>query len=409
MSQHFYIYAKNRSDVNGGIEMKFSKKILNIKPSATMSISDMAKAMKAEGKPVLSFGAGEPDFGSPDAANEAAIEAIKRGESHYTPTAGIAELRTEVCSYYKKRFGLDYAPNQVVVAPGAKPVLYEAMQTLIDDGDEVILFAPAWVSYVEQIHMAGGREKVVDTISTDFLPTKGNLLAAIGERTVGIVVNSPSNPTGAIYPAEILKMIADVAREKDLWIIFDEIYERLAYAPAKHVNILNAAPEAKERVILINGASKTYAMTGWRIGYAIGPNEIISKMNALQTHLTSNACSIAQWAALGALKNANGDAEKMRAEFEKRRRVIVDMLRDMPYVKVKEPEGAFYVFADIRGCPIPDDMKFCAELLDKKYVAAVPGSAFFAPGFLRLSYACSMENIKAGMTRMKEFMESLKK
>lgn len=387
--------------------MNFSKRIMNIKPSATLSISDKAKAMKAEGKPVLSFSAGEPDFKSPEAANSAAIEAIKRGESHYTPTPGIPELRAEVCRYYKNRFGLDYAPGQVTVAPGAKPLLYEAMQALVDEGDEVILFAPAWVSYVEQIHMAGGREKVIDTISTNLLPTKEKLIEAIGKKTVGIVINSPSNPTGAIYPAETLKMIADVAKENDLWIIFDEIYERLAYEPAKHVNILNAAPDVKDRVLLINGASKAFAMTGWRVGYALGPKDLMAKMNTLQAHLTSNACSVAQWAALGALSGAEDDVEMMRREFAKRRRTMVDMLRDMPYVKVKEPEGAFYIFADIRSCPLPDDMEFCAKLLEDKYVAAVPGTAFFAPGFIRLSYACAMETIKEGMTRMKEFMESL--
>ncbi|MBQ9882671.1 MAG: pyridoxal phosphate-dependent aminotransferase [Synergistes sp.] len=387
--------------------MNFSKRIMNIKPSATLSISDKAKAMKAEGKPVLSFSAGEPDFKSPEAANTAAIEAIRRGESHYTPTSGIAELRSEVCRYYKERFGLDYAPNQVTVAPGAKPLLYEALQALADEGDEVILFAPAWVSYVEQIHMAGGKEKVVDTISTDLLPLREKLEEAIGKKTAGIIINSPSNPTGAIYPAETLRMIADVAKEHDLWIIFDEIYERLAYEPAKHVNILNAAPEVKDRVLLINGASKAYAMTGWRIGYALGPKELMAKINTLQTHLTSNPCSIAQWAALGALRGAEDDVEMMRREFAKRRSVMVEMLRDMPYIRVKEPEGAFYVFPDIRNCPIPDDMEFCARLLESKYVAAVPGTAFFAPGFLRFSYACSMETIKEGMTRMKEFMESL--
>lgn len=389
--------------------MKFSKKILNIAPSATVSISAAAKNMKAEGKPVLSFSMGEPDFGSPKAANDAAIDAIKRGESHYTLNTGIIELRKAVCDYYKNRFGLDYTPAEVIVAAGAKPLLYEAMEALVDEGDEVVLFAPAWVSYVEQLHMAGGVEKVVDTMSTGLIPTKEKLLEAIGPKTVGIVVNSPSNPTGAIYPEETLRMIAEVAIEKDLWIIFDEMYERFAYAPAKHVNILNACPEAKDRVIIVNGVSKTYAMTGWRIGYALGPKEIIAKMATLQTHLTSNASSIAQWGAYGAITGAEEDVEKMRAEFEKRRRVIVDMINDIPGLKVREPEGAFYVFADVTGCPVPDDMKFCEMLLNEKYVAAVPGTAFFAPGYIRLSYACSMENIKEGMKRMKEFVEGLSK
>ncbi len=389
--------------------MKFSKKILIIAPSATVSISATAKNLKTEGKPVLSFSMGEPDFDSPTAACSEAIEAIKRGETHYTLNTGIMELRKAVCDYYKKRFDLEYSPSEVIVAAGAKPLLYEAMQALVDDGDEVVLFAPAWVSYIEQLHMAGGIEKIVDTISTGLLPIKEKLVNAIGPKTVGIIVNSPSNPSGAIYPEETLRMIAEAAIENDLWIIFDEIYERFAYAPAKHVNILNVAPEAKDRVVLINGVSKAFAMTGWRIGYALGPDKIIAKMGTLQTHLTSNASSIAQWAAYGALKDADADVEKMVAEFEKRRDVIVSMINDIPGLKVRAPEGSFYVFADITGCPVPDDMKFCEMLLKEKYVAAVPGAAFLAPGYIRLSYACSMEDIKEGMTRMKDFVKGLER
>ncbi|MDO4987854.1 MAG: pyridoxal phosphate-dependent aminotransferase, partial [Synergistes sp.] len=371
-------------------------------------ISGRAKTMKAEGKPVLSFSMGEPDFSSAAAANEAAIAAIKRGESHYTLNTGIMDLRKEICAYYKKRFGLEYTTDEVIVASGAKALLYELLQTLADDGDEVVLFAPAWVSYAEQVQLAGAKYKIVDTIETDLLPAKERLLAAISDKTVGIILNSPSNPTGAIYPEETLKMIAEVAKEHDLWIIFDEIYERFAYSPAKHVNILNVAPEIRDRVILVNGVSKSFAMTGWRVGYGLAPKEIIAKTAALQSHLTSNACSVAQWAALGALQGADADVENMRCEFEKRRSVIISMLRDMPYVKVKEPDGAFYVFADLRDCPIPDDMVFCERLLNEKYVALVPGSAFFAPGFVRISYACSPEDIKEGMSRMKEFLVGLR-
>lgn len=389
--------------------MKFSKRIMNIQPSATLSISGKAKSMKAEGKPVISFSAGEPDFSSPPSANEAAIEAIKRGESHYTLNPGIIELRKEICGYYQKRFGLSYEPSEVIVSSGAKPLLYEAIQALVDDGDEVILFSPAWVSYVEQIHMAGGIEKIVDTIATDLLPTKENLEAAITPKTAGIILNSPCNPTGVIYPEETMKMIADAAREHGLWIIFDEIYERLAYAPAKHINLLNVAPDMKDSVLIINGVSKTYAMTGWRIGYALGPAELIKKINTLQTHLTSNASSIAQWAALGALQGADEDVKKMHAAFEKRRELIVKLVNDMPGVSAREPEGAFYILVDVRKSPIPDDMEFCRRLLEEKYVAAVPGTAFFAPGFVRFSYACSEDNINEGMKRMKEFLEELGK
>ena len=387
--------------------MKMSKRILEIQPSATLSISAKAKTMKAEGKPIISFSLGEPDFNSPECASKAAIEAIGRGESHYTLNSGILELRNEVCNYYKRRFGLEYTPDEVLIASGAKPLLYEALQMLVDPGDEVLLFSPAWVSYVEQIHLAGGKDVIVDTLKTDLIPTKEALEAVLSEKTVGMIVNSPSNPSGAIYNEETLKMIADIARERDLWIIFDEIYERLVYAPAKHVNILNVAPDLRDKVILINGASKAYAMTGWRIGYALGPKPLIAKMNTLQTHLTSNASSIAQWAAWGAVKDADPDVEKMREAFEERRGVILGLVRDMPYVKVRDPEGAFYIFIDVRESPIPDDMKFCEKLLEEKFVAAVPGTAFFAPGFIRFSYACSMENIREGMGRLKEFLQAL--
>lgn len=387
--------------------MKMSKRILEIQPSATLSISAKAKTMKAEGKPMISFSLGEPDFNSPECASKAAIEAIERGESHYTLNSGILELRKEVCNYYKRRFGLEYAPDEVLIAPGAKPLLYQALQMFVDPGDEVLLFSPAWVSYVEQIHLAGGKEVIVDTLKTDLIPTKEAVEAVLSNKTVGMIINSPSNPSGAIYNEETLKMIADIAREKDLWIIFDEIYERLVYAPAKHVNILNVAPDLRDKVILINGASKAYAMTGWRIGYALGPKPLIAKMNTLQTHLTSNASSIAQWAAWGAVKDADPDVERMREAFEERRGVILGLVRDMPYVKVRDPEGAFYIFIDVRESPIPDDMKFCEKLLEEKFVAAVPGAAFYAPGFVRFSYACSMDNIREGMQRLKEFLKAL--
>ncbi len=384
-----------------------SKRILEIQPSATLSISAKAKNMKAEGKPVISFSLGEPDFNSPECASKAAIDAINRGESHYTLNSGIPELRKEVSNYYKRRFNLEYAPDEVLIAPGAKPLLYQALQMLVDPGDEVLLFSPAWVSYVEQVHLAGGKDIIVDTLKTDLIPTKEAIEDVLSSKTVGMIINSPSNPSGAIYDEETLKMIADIAREKDLWIIFDEIYERLVYGPAKHVNILNVAPDLRDRVIIINGASKAYAMTGWRIGYALAPKPLIAKMNTLQTHLTSNASSIAQWAAWGAVKDADPDVEKMRQAFEERRGVILGLVRDMPYVKVRDPEGAFYIFIDVRESPIPDDMVFCEKLLEEKFVAAVPGAAFFAPGFIRFSYACSMENIREGMGRLKEFLSSL--
>ena len=360
--------------------MKMSKRILEIKPSATLSISAKAKTMKAEGKPIISFSLGEPDFNSPECASKAAIDAINRGESHYTLNSGIIELRKEICNYYKRRFGLEYTPDEVLVAPGAKPLLYEALQMLVDPGDEVLLFSPAWVSYVEQVHLAGGKDVIVDTLKTDLIPTKEAIEAVLSDKTVGMIINSPSNPSGAIYNEETLKMIADVAREKDLWIIFDEIYERLVYAPAKHVNILNVAPDLRDKVIIINGASKAYAMTGWRIGYALAPKPLIAKMNTLQTHLTSNASSIAQWAAWGAVKDADPDVEKMREAFEERRKVILELVRSMPYVKVRDPEGAFYIFIDVRESRSPTILSSAKNSWRKNLLPQFPALRSSPPG-----------------------------
>lgn len=386
--------------------MKTSKRISDIKPSATVSVTAKAKAMKAEGRPVISFSLGEPDFASPECAAKAAADAIRRGESHYTLNSGIIELRREICSYYKRRFGLEYGADEVIVSSGAKAALYEALQALVDPGDEVVLFAPAWVSYAEQVRLAGGRVSLVDMARTGLVPTKENLLAAVSGNTVGMIINSPNNPTGAMLSEESLRMIADVARKKNLWIIYDEIYERLAYS-AKHINILQVAPDLRDQVVIVNGASKAYAMTGWRIGYALAAGDFVSKMNKLQAHLTSNPSSISQWAALGAMRDGDPVVETMRKAFAERRSVVLSLIADMPYVKVREPEGAFYVFIDIRECPLPDDTRFCERLLEEKYVSAVPGTAFFAPGFVRFSYASSMENIKAGMARVKDFLNSL--
>ena len=384
--------------------MKFSKRILNIQPSATLSISGKAKTMKAEGKPVISFSAGEPDFNSPKSAREAGIDAINRGESHYTLNPGIIELRQEVCSYYKRRFGLDYTPAEVIIAPGAKPLLYEALQALVDEGDEVILFAPAWVSYVEQLHMAGGVEKVVDTIATGLLPTRESLLAAIGPKTVGLILNSPSNPTGAIYPEETMKMIAEVAKEKDLWIIFDEIYERFAYAPAKHVNILNVAPEIKDRVLIINGVSKAYAMTGWRLGYACGPAPIIKIMTKIHQSAIMSAPTTSQYAAITALKECDGEIDRMRDEYNMRRRLVVRSFNDMG-LTCFEPRGAFYAFPCIKSTGM-SSQEFCTKLLEQKHVAIIPGDAFGASGegYCRVSYAYSVEHLTEALKRIREFL-----
>ena len=380
---------------------------MQIQESATLAVSAKAKELKAAGKPVLSFSAGEPDFVSPKAALDAARAAIDRGETHYTANSGIAELKTAVRDYYKNRFGLEYAAPEVIVASGAKPLIYEAVQVLVDPGDEVLLFAPAWVSYVEQVNLAEGKAVAIETADTGFMPTREAIEKCLSPKTVGMIVNTPNNPTGAVYDEQTLGMLAEIAKEKDLWIIYDEIYERLAYGDAKHINILSVAPEIRDRVLLVNGVSKAYCMTGWRIGYALGPKEVISKIDSIQGHLTSNASSIAQWASVGAINEAEEDVERCRGVFEKRRDLIYGLLSDIPGLNLDKPTGAFYVFFDVRDTKIPDDVEFCTRLLESKYVAAVPGAAFLAPGFIRMSYACSEDDIKEGMKRLKEFVASL--
>lgn len=387
--------------------MKISKRAQNIQPSATLAVTAMAKKLKAEGKPVLSFSAGEPDFVSPEPAMRGARAALDRGETHYTPNSGIPELKKAIAKYYEDKFGLKYDPSEVLVSSGAKPLIYEALQALVDPADEVLLFAPAWVSYVEQINIAEGVAIIVDTMESNFEPTREAVENSLSSKTVGMIINSPNNPTGAVYSEETIKILADIAVKNDLWIIYDEIYERLVYGGEKHANILEVVPEIRDRVILVNGVSKAYCMTGWRIGYALAPRKVIAKMDDIQSHLMSNASSIAQWAALAAIEEADPDVERCRVQFEKRRDLIFRLLSEIKGLKLHKPKGAFYAFFDVRDTPIPDDMKFCERLLADKNVALVPGSAFLAPGFVRMSYACCEDDISEGAARLKEFIESL--
>ncbi|MDR1132999.1 MAG: pyridoxal phosphate-dependent aminotransferase [Synergistaceae bacterium] len=389
------------------MKLKISKRAEKIKPSATLAVSALAREMKSAGRPVLSFSAGEPDFRSPARAIQEAADAMARGETRYTATSGIPELKAAIAGYYKGRFGLEYKPSEVIVTGGAKAALFEAISVLVDEGDEVLLPRPAWVSYVEQIELAGGTAKTADTSDTGFVPTKERMLAALSDKTVGIIINTPHNPTGAVYGESAALAVADIARERGLWVIYDEIYERLVYGGARHVNIVQAAPDIRDRVILINGVSKTFSMTGWRIGYALGPEDIIKKMDDIQSQIASNPSSISQWASVGAYAGADDETEARRAEFERRRDVLLGILGGIEGLSITRPDGAFYAFLDVRGTKIPDDMEFCRRLLEEKNVALVPGAAFLAPGFVRMSYACSEENIRVGATRIGEFIRGL--
>ena len=395
--------------------MKTSVRASRMEPSATLAVVNKAKALKYEGKPVISFGAGEPDFDSPAAAASCAERAIKEGKTHYTQSNGILELREAVASYYSDRFGLDYPADQVIIGPGAKPLIYGSLASLVDPEDEVLVFSPAWVSYVEQIRLLDGRASIVDTVTTGNVPLASKVAEAVTPRTVGMLINTPNNPTGAVYGEEALREIAEIALEHDLWIIYDEIYERLVYGNSTHLNIATLVPEVADRTIQINGVSKAFAMTGWRIGYALAPKWLSPKIGAIQGHLTSNACTIAQWASLGALKGAEEDVVRMRNEFARRRAIITDLLKEMPLVSFSEPQGAFYVFLNVAGAlgglfngkKLEDDATFCEALLETEYVAAVPGAAFLAPGHIRLSYANSEAEIREGMARLKRFLGSI--
>lgn len=395
--------------------MYVSTRARKMEPSATLAVTAKAKSLKREGKPVISFGAGEPDFNSPPSALRFAEEAMKKGQTHYTPGTGIPELREAVCAYYKEHFGLEYKPADVVVGAGAKPLLYEALGCLLDPGDEVLVFTPAWVSYVEQIRFFDGKAVLIDTSKTDFVPRIEDVRKAVTPRTRAMIINTPNNPTGAVYDEQCLRDLGKLAVEKDITILYDEIYERLVYGNAVHHQILNLVPEAREHTIIINGVSKAFAMTGWRIGYALGPSSIMGYLGDLQGHITSNACSVAQWASVGALKEAEQDVVTMHKAFSKRRDLIVELMKEMPYISFTEPKGAFYVWFNIEnalgksweGQSLTDDTTFCKVLLESKYVALVPGSAFMADGNVRISYSNSEEEIREGMRRFKEFLSEL--
>jgi aspartate aminotransferase len=376
-------------------------------------MTNKVREKEAAGIKIITFISGDPNYDSPLSAQEYSHKAIREGKTHYPPTQGIIELRKSVSDYYQSRFGLSYENNEIVIGAGAKPLIYEAFGCLIDSDDEVIILSPAWVSYAEQVNLFDGRIVVVNTADTDFVPDHVRIANACTSRTVAIVLNSPNNPSGTVYPAETLRAIGLLAKEKNIMIINDEIYERFVYG-GEYNHILNVVPEARDYVININGVSKSFAMAGWRIGYALGSQKLIKAISDMQGHLTSGASSISQWASLGALCEAHDECEKMRLELSVRRELLLDLLRNIPDIKYPHPQGAFYVFLDISAYLTPnvhflkDDVTFCLELLERKCVGMVPGSAFFNPGFIRISYSCSEKSIKEGIARFVEFLSEIK-
>ena len=389
--------------------MVLSQRVKKIAPSPTLGLSAAAKELKAQGHDVIEFGAGEPDFNTPDNIKASGIKAIEDNHTRYTANLGIKELRDAICEKLEKDNGLKYTPDQVIVSSGAKHSVYNAIMALCDVGDEVIIPAPYWVSYPEMVNLADGIPVVLPTTGdTNYKITAQQLRDAITPKSKLIILNSPNNPTGAVYTEAELREIAQVCVENNLYVISDEIYEKLIYDGEKHVSIASFGDDIKKLTITINGVSKAYAMTGWRIGYAVAEKEIVKAMDALQSHATSAPASMAQKAAYEAIAGSQDAVEEMRKEFDKRRKFIVDELNNIPGIVCQVPKGSFYAFPDIKGLygktidgvVIESDEDFSKLLLEKVYVAVVPGSAFGSPGNLRLSYASSIEYMKKGLDRI---------
>ena len=385
-----------------------------VQASSTMAIDALAKQMKADGVDVVGFGAGEPDFNTPDHIKAAAEQAIAENVTRYTPASGTAALKQAVCRRMREDCGLEYQPSQVVVTSGAKHCVYIALRALVNPGDEVILPAPFWVSYLELIKMAGGVPVVVAAQeSAGFKMTAEQLAAAITPRTKALILNNPSNPTGMVYSKEELAAIARVCVEKDIYVISDEIYYGLLYDGVKSVSFASLGEDVKERTILINGVSKSYAMTGWRIGYLLSGENIAKVMANYLSHSTGSPSSVSQAASVAALNGPQDCVEAMRRAFEERRNYIVERVNAMDGVSCIKPEGAFYIMMNvekqlgrtIHGELIRTGDDFSAALLKHGLVATVPCSGFGAPGFVRWSYATSMDNIKKGMDRLEEFLK----
>lgn len=393
------------------MSIKLSKRALEISPSLTLEITDKAQKMKKSGIDIIGFGAGEPDFDTPKNIQEAGIDAIETGKTRYTAASGIPELKTAICEKLRKDNNLEYDNSNILVSSGAKHSIFNAFYAILNPGDEVIIPVPYWVSYPEFIKVVGGTPVLVKTKeANEFKYTKECLEKAINENTKVIVLNSPSNPTGTVYNREELEMIAEIAVKNNIFVLSDEIYEKLVYDGEEHISIASLNPEIKKLTIVINGMSKAFAMTGWRIGYAAADSEIIKVMSNIQSHTTSNASSISQYASVEGLNGDQAVISEMRDEFDKRRVYMVDRINKINYLSCKMPKGAFYVMANIekakektiKGVEIKDSLDFTSLLLEEARVAVVPGIAFGDDNYVRLSYATSMENIKKGLDRIEE-------
>jgi len=396
--------------------LTLSSRVQAIKPSPTLAITAKAKLLQAEGVDVVNFGAGEPDFDTPDNIKAAGIKAIEDGFTNYTAVPGIPQLRQAIVAKLKRENNLDYAENEIVVSCGGKHSFYNLAQALLDPGDEVIIPAPYWVSYPPMVSLAGGVPVVLETTQDEgFKLSPERLQAAITPKTRAVIINSPSNPTGAAYSEDELRALAEVAVKNSILLISDEIYEHIIYDGFVQLSPAELSPEIKAHCIILNGVSKSYSMTGWRIGFTAGPAPLIAAMTKIQSQSTSNPTSISQMAAIEAYNGPQDYVVNVLTDFSERRAFIIKALNEIPGISCFNPQGAFYAFPNVEGLlekscngkKIDSSLTLCEVLLDEAKIAAVPGEAFGAPGYMRLSYATSMENIVKGIKRLDDFVKEL--
>ncbi|SMP63874.1 pyridoxal phosphate-dependent aminotransferase [Anoxynatronum buryatiense] len=394
-----------------------SKRIQNMIPSATLEQAAKIAELKNQGIQIIGFNVGEPDYNTPTNIIQKAEEAYHLGLTKYTPAAGMVALREVICQKFRKEYGLDYAPKEVLVSAGAKQSLTNALMAIVDPGDEVIILTPCWVSYLEMVKLAEGVPVLVPLEENDgFRLDVAKIRKNISEKTKAIIINSPNNPTGAVYSKEDLRQLGQMAVEHDFYIISDEIYEFLVYEGEKNVCVAALSPEIKEKTITINGMSKAYAMTGWRIGYAVGPTQIIKGMADYQGNTTTSPNTPAQYASIEALANSQESVEMMRAEFDRRRRYILERINAMKNIHCSIPKGAFYVMPNVsyfygreyKGLTVNNSLDLANYLLEEAKIAVVTGAAFEAPDNIRISYSNSMENIEKGMDRLEAALSKLK-